>query len=217
MKNKTYLYIGSASLLIAFFILGTKLYKDSQSEKLTFLAQSSSEIFVRDHSPRFGNKDAKVYLIEYLDPECESCRRFYRPVKELIGQYEGKVQMVVRYAPFHGNSKIAIAALEASREQGKYWEALELLFEKQPEWGSHHNPQIEKIYDFLPSIGIDIARLKEDMKAAKIQEIIKQDTEDLRTLNVRGTPTFFVNGKMPVGFGIEPLKELLDQEVQAAY
>ena len=217
MKNKTYLYIGSAALLIAFFLLGTKLYKDSQSEKLTFLAQSSSEIFVRDHSPRYGNRDAKVYLIEYLDPECESCRRFYRPVKELIGQYEGKVQMVVRYAPFHGNSKIAIAALEASREQGKYWEALELLFQKQPEWGSHHNPQIEKIYDFLPSIGIDIAKLKEDMKAAKIQEIIKQDTEDLRTLNVRGTPTFFVNGKMPVGFGIEPLKELLDQEVEAAY
>jgi len=217
MKNKTYLYIGSAALLIAFFLLGTKFYKDSQNEKLSFLAQSSAEIFIRDYSPRYGSKDAKVFLIEYLDPECESCRQFYKPVKQLLGEYGDKVQLVVRYAPFHGNSKIAIAALEASRKQGKYWEALELLFEKQPEWGSHHNPQIEKIYEYLPSIGIDVAKLKEDMKDPKIQEIIKQDTEDLRTLNVRGTPSFFVNGKMPVGFGLEPLKELLDQEVQAAY
>ena len=63
MNNKNYLYIGSAALLIAFFLLGTKLYKDSQQEKLSFLAQSSAEIFVRDHSPRYGNKDAKVFVI----------------------------------------------------------------------------------------------------------------------------------------------------------
>jgi protein-disulfide isomerase len=217
MNNKNYLYIGSAALLIAFFLLGTKLYKDSQQEKLSFLAQSSAEIFVRDHSPRYGNKDAKVFVIEYLDPECESCRRFYKPVKELLAEYGDKVQLVVRYAPFHGNSRVAIAALEAARKQGKYWEALELLFEKQPEWGSHHNPQVEKIFDYLPELGLDIEKLKADMQDPKIQDIIKQDSEDLRTLDVRGTPTFFVNGKMPSGFGMESLKDLIDQEVNAAY
>ena len=94
---------------------------------------------------------------------------------------------------------------------------MELLFEKQPEWGSHHNPQVEKIFDYLPELGLDIEKLKADMQDPKIQDIIKQDSEDLRTLDVRGTPTFFVNGKMPSGFGMESLKDLIDQEVNAAY
>ena len=88
----------------------------------------------------------------------------YPHVKNLIKEYEGKVQLVVRYAPFHGNSKIAVAALEAAKKQNLYWESLGLLFERQPEWGSHHHPRIDLIFDFLPSIGIDVNQLKLDMR-----------------------------------------------------
>ena len=157
------------------------------------------------------------FLIEFLDPECESCRAFYPHVKELIKEFEGKVQLVVRYAAFHGNSKIAIRALEAAKKQGKYWEALSLLFERQPEWGSHHHPRIDLIFEFLPSVGLDIKKLKEDMKDPNIDEIIKIDSEDLKTLGVRSTPTFFVNGKTPAGFGYAYLKELINGEIKRVY
>ena len=117
MNNKNYLYIGTTALVLGLFLLGAKFYKDSQKDKLSFLAKEQQELFIRDYSPRFGNKDAKVFLIEFLDPECESCRMLYPHVKNLIKEYEGKVQLVVRYAPFHGNSKIAVAALEAAKNK----------------------------------------------------------------------------------------------------
>ena len=74
MKNKMYIYIGSFALILGIFFLGVKLYKDTQREQLSFLAEKNAEVFVRNYSPRFGSKDAKVFLIEFLDPECESCR-----------------------------------------------------------------------------------------------------------------------------------------------
>ena len=68
MKNKTYLYIGSFALILGAFLLGTKLYKDSKKDAFSFMAKENAEVFVRPHSPRFGNPEAKVVLIEFLDP-----------------------------------------------------------------------------------------------------------------------------------------------------
>jgi len=216
-KNNTYLFIGVGALLLGSFLLAMKFYKSAQRDKFSFMAQNNAETFVRQHSPRLGNRDALVYLVEFLDPECESCRQFYPIVKKLISEYNGKVQLVVRYAAFHGNSKEAIAAVEAAKKQGKYWEALSLLFETQPQWGDHHNPQIELIYDFLPKVGIDVAQLKVDMRDEAISKIIETDMADLKSLGIRGTPTFFVNGKKPKDYSFNALSELLAQEVESAY
>ena len=132
MKNKLVIYIAVGLALVLAFVGATYMYQSSQKAKLDFLATEKSELFVRDHSPRYGNENAKVILTEFLDPECESCRAFYPVVKSFLNEFEGQIQLVVRYAPFHQNSKIAIKALEAARMQGKYWEALELLFYHQP-------------------------------------------------------------------------------------
>lgn len=217
MKNKILIYIGSVIVLVASFYGFSELFKKNINDKISFLAKENFEVFVRDYSPRYGDKNAKVYLVEYLDPECESCRAFYHDVKTLLKKYEGKVQLVVRYAPFHKNSKIAIRALEATRKQGKYWESMEILFHYQPLWGNHRNPKPELIFDYLRSLKIDMAKLENDMKDPKIDEIIKQDMEDLKALNVRGTPTFFVNGKPLPSFGLEQLKSLLEREVKLQY
>lgn len=217
MKNKIILF--SVSLLgLVIGYAGFKFFYDSnQIKEIEKQSTQNAEIFVRDHSPVYGNPSAKVTLVEFLDPECESCRRFYPDVKELLKEYDGKVKLVVRYAPFHHNSKIAIKALEAARIQGKYWEALEMLFYYQPEWGSHHDPRPEKIFEYLPKLGLDMDKLRKDMELPKMMDIIMQDMADLRTLNVRGTPTFFVNGKPLQQFGMEFLRQLVAREVLAKY
>lgn len=185
------MFSGSLVVLIGLFVFGANNYKNYESKRLGFLARENASLFIRDYSPQYGAGDAKVYLTEFLDPECESCRSFYPEVKNLLKDFEGKVKLVVRYAPFHRNSAMAIKALEASKNQGKYWEALELLFKYQPVWGSHHNPQPDLMFDYLPEIGIDVDKLKSDMKNPEFDKIIAQDLSDLKQLNVRGTPTFF--------------------------
>jgi len=217
MKNKKILFAGSGILILLMFIFAANFYKNYENERIGFLAHENSSIFVRDYSPQYGDEKAKVFLIEFLDPECESCRKFYPLIKNILKEYEGKVQLIVRYAPFHHNSKIAIRALEASRNQGKYWEALEVLFKYQPIWGSHHNPRPNLIFDYLAEIGLDIERVKLEMNDPKIEKMINQEVSDLKKLNVRATPTFFVNGKPLKKFGLDYLREAIKSEVEELY
>ena len=208
--NKKSLVVLTVLVLLAAFAGGSYFYNAQKTQEMKFLADKNFSLFVRDHSPRMGDEKAQIYLIEFLDPECEACRAIYPYVKEIMRAYAGKVQLVVRYAPFHGNSKFAVQILEAARKQGKYWEALHLFFERQPEWGDHHNPQPELLWEFLPSIGVDIAKIKKDMNDPAIAKIIDQDIQDLQVLGVQRTPTFFVNGRPLMKFGPQHLRDLID-------
>ena len=210
MKNNKKLVVISVVAFVLIFFGATKAYKSYEARRLGFLAKDNAELFVRKHSPTFGEADSKIYLIEFLDPECESCRSFYPKIKRLMKEYKGKVKLVVRYAPFHHNSKFAIQILEASRKQGKYWETLELLFNYQSEWGSHHNPRPELIWDYLPEVGLNIEQIKNDMNDPKINELIQQDIEDGKKLGVRRTPTFFVNGSPIEKFGLAYIKNAIE-------
>ncbi len=199
------------------FLAATKLYKKNESSRLSFMAANNFAVFVRPHSPQYGNADAKVYLTEFFDPECESCRYFYPMVKNLLSKHEGKVQLVLRYAPFHGNSIFAIKILEAAKKQNKYWETLAVLFENQPQWGDHHNPRAELIWDYLPGLGLNIEKIKTDMQDPAIDGIIQQDIQDSKNLQVNGTPTFFVNGKALDTFSYETLEKMVEQAVVESY
>lgn len=217
MKNKVIgISILSVALIVLFFV-GSSLYKKSEKSRIGNLAIENAELFAPDHSPVFGDPSAKIIITEFLDPECESCRRFYPKVKKLLEMYDGKVKLVVRYAAFHRNSKHAIKVLEATRNQGKYWESLGLLFDYQPGWASHHNPQPKLVFKYLSELGLDIDKLKKDMHAPSIDKIIEEDAKDLKELKVRGTPTFFVNGKPLEKFGIAFLYSAVDAEVKKLY
>jgi protein-disulfide isomerase len=55
------------------------------------------------------------------------------------------------------------------------------------------------------------------MASAEITQMIAQDVEDVRTLNVTATPEFFVNGKPMPSFGYDQLKTLVDDALSSAY
>jgi protein-disulfide isomerase len=216
VKNKQiFLVLGIVAMLIGIFIMGSKIYKKSEAERLTTTMGESSKQFVPDYAPKMGTETPQVYLVEFLDPECESCREFSPHVKMIMKDYEGKVQLVIRYAPFHGNSRFAIKILEAARKQGKYWETLELLFQYQPQWGSHHNPQPELVWNYLPEVGLDIEKIKMDMNDPAIEAMIESEIKDGQALGVRGTPSFFVNGKPLEIFSPEGLRSLIDANLSA--
>jgi protein-disulfide isomerase len=91
------------------------------------------------------------------------------------------------------------------------------MFKTQRYWASHHNPQPQLIWKFIPQAGLDIEKLKQDMKDPEIEKIIKQDLADAKTLNVRKTPGFFVNGKPLSDFGYNQLRNLIESEIKENY
>jgi len=216
MKKQLIVLI-SIVFLILLFVLGTNIYKNNQAKKYGFMAQENASTFVREHSQILGNADAKVYLIEFSDPACETCSRFSPIVKKLVKDNPGRVKLVIRYAPFHKGSKNLVRILEAAKEQGKYWETLEIMYETQKFWASHKNPRPDLIWKYLPKAGLDLEKLKKDMNNPKIAEIIAQDLDDAKTLNVRKTPSFFVNGKPLLKFGSKELNKLVENEIKKNY
>ena len=216
-KQDIVLVIISGGFLVLLFVLGVSIYKNQQAKKFGFMAQENASTFVREHSQTLGSDDAKVYLVEFSDPACETCSRFHPLVKDLMAANPNKIKLVVRYAPFHTGADYFVKILEAARKQGKYWEALEVMYKSQPYWASHHNPQPHLIWKFLPNAGLDLEKIRNDMNDPKIAKLIKQDIADAKTLNVRKTPGFFVNGKPLLKFGYNQLKELIESEIRANY
>lgn len=179
---------------------------------------------VRPDSPSMGPTDAKVTLVEFYDPECEACASFGPIVKKIVSENEGKIRLVTRYMPLHPNSVQAANFLEAAGEQGKYWQALEYLFQKQPEWGTKHGPPAHMpldaptVYDhfdkYAAELGLDVKKVSSAIKDNRYKDKIERDKKDGQGLGVRRTPTFFVNGRELRSFGEPQLRALIDEEMK---
>ncbi len=210
MSRKT-LFISVAGLLVLVFAVAAVLFQQSAPE---IRNQSALE---REGAPIKGPKDAKVTIVEFLDPACGTCRDFYPLVKQLIDQYPGKVRVMVRYAPLHPGSDQVVKMLEAARYQGKFWQALELLFRSQDRWVVNHRSQPNRALTVIRFLGLDMEQFSADMDRPELIQAIQRDVQDGQTLNVRATPEFFVNGRPMPSFGYEQLSRLVKEAVADAY
>jgi len=205
--------------LVLAFAVASSLYEEQRVEEVKEAIESDAgtSILERDYSQTLGPSDARVTIVEFFDPGCETCRIVAPHVKNLLNAYPGKVRLVLRYVPLHQGADTIVKILEAARRQGKYWEALHVMFESQPQWASHHHPQPELIWQFLPAAELDLDAVRRDMEDPEIANILRQDIEDARALGVRRTPTFFVNGRPLLSFGLPQLAALVQEELAAAY
>jgi len=147
----------------------------------------------REFNHRSGPDYAKVKIVEFYDPECEACAGFYPYIKEAMKKYEGKIQLIVRYALYHGNSKLAAIATEAAGEQNKFWEYQELLFLNQHEWSHKQFPATEYFLKYAMYLKLDETKFKKDYEKEINFKNIKLDLEDGAKIGVNGTPTIFIN------------------------
>ena len=215
--NKKWIVISTAAAVAVAFIAGVMVFRDRSTVAVTQAVQNNNEALVRAHSPVYGNPAAKVTIVEFFDPACETCRIFYPIVKRMVNSSFGQVRLVVRYAPLHKGSDTAIKILEAARKQDKYWEVVEKTFANQPQWAAHGNPQPELIWDVIKDTGLDMAKARADAASPEIEQLLRQDLADMMALKVDKTPGFFVNGRPLEVFGDEQLKTLVQEEVRLAY
>ncbi len=212
MQNKK-VVLASIVILFVAFLGGAYFYKSNQSKKIETMSKEQALLFQRPYSLVIGNEDAKVQLVEFLDPACGTCALFYPKVKELMKKHEGKIKLVVRYAPFHQNSNYAVKMLEGAREQNKFSETLELMFASQRYWTNNHVVEPQLLWRILPKAGLDMEKLNEFMNSSKADEIIKQDLADIQKLGIDKTPSFFVNGKPLQVFGWDNLVKLVESQL----
>ena len=113
MRNKIQVPVVGALLLIVFAI-AIVVYNEQKANELGKVASKNASLLVRDYSPFIGNRNAKVTIVEFFDPACETCKAFYPFVKHLMAENPGKIKLIVRYTPFHQGSDYVVKLLEAA-------------------------------------------------------------------------------------------------------
>ncbi|MEN9529650.1 MAG: hypothetical protein RI932_1523 [Pseudomonadota bacterium] len=227
MKKELKILIGILVIFIVGFAVAAQLYKSVNTLTSTPASSAGSlgnisalsavdERLVRPDSPTLGPENAAVTLVEFLDPECESCRAFFPVVKRILTEYDGRIRLVVRYMPFHSNSVLAAQATEAAGAQGKYWEMQELLFAKQGEWGHNSEPQRELMIKYAKELGLDVEKFQASLSNMLVFTKLERDRQDGVALGVNGTPTFFVNGQRLENLSYDALKEAIDSILKAS-
>jgi protein-disulfide isomerase len=212
--NKQWIVVASVVAVVVAFIAGAVVFKGRETQEAGQAALSNSDALVRASSPVFGNPAAKVTIVEFFDPACETCRAFYPLVKTIVNSSFGQVRLVVRHAPLHQGSDTAVKILEAARLQGQYWPAVERALAGQPQWAAHGNARPELIWDLITDLGLDMAKARADADSPAVVQLLAQDIADVKALKVDRTPGFFVNGTPLRDFGEAQLRALVDQEIK---
>lgn len=191
MSQETKVVFGILALCIV--LLGGIIFFYSASQEKANMPVDSA-VLVREDSPTIKAEGASVTLVEFIDPECEACRAMHPIVKKALDEYKSQITYVVRYFPLHENSVLAAKTLEASGEQGKYWEMMDKLFLTQSEWGEQQTPQTELFKEYAQELGLDMTKFNTVIESNKYEDKVTRDRTDGVEVGVRGTPTFFING-----------------------
>ncbi len=221
MRKEVMILLAIGLIVVVGGLVGASYYRGSVQKAP--VQPSISENLVRPDSAALGPADAKVTVVEFLDPECESCAAVAPQVKSLLKEYDGRVRFVVRYMPLHRNAKLAAQYIEAAGEQGKYWEMMEKLFAMQGEWGEKHGPAghnatpaapVSELFEkYGQEIGLNVDHLNSAAGQAKYAEKAERDLRDGQAVGVRATPTFFVNGRRLARLSMSDLRTLINEEL----
>lgn len=184
-----------STLAVILIVLGVFFKNQKSNMDAAQAKKSEGAQTVREYSYAKGNLESAVSVVEFYDPECEACKAFHPVVADLMERYGNKIKFVARPMALHGSSEMAIRLTYAAGKQGKFWEMYNLLFEKQDEWGHKQYPPLDLFMKYAGNVGIDATKARTDMDLPEIKEMMGLDMADANMLGVRGTPTFFVNGK----------------------
>ncbi len=161
-----------------------------------------------DDDPVLGSPDAPVTIIEYSEYLCPYCRRFALETLPLIEEEyidTGKVKLVFRDFPGHGQPAAAIAMVpECAADQGKFWEMQLLLFERAEEW-SESEDILDTFRSYAEEIQMDPNELTNCLELGTPWDRIMEDYQLGRQDGVSGTPSFLINGS--VIEGAQPFEE----------
>jgi protein-disulfide isomerase len=138
-----------------------------------------------------GSASARVTLIEYSDFKCPFCRTFANDMwPSLRRKYvdAGKVRFVFRNLPLdqlHPFARTAANTAACAAVQNQFWPMHDLMFTKQAQLDAGELAEIVK------AVGLEGPKLSKCVAVDAARQV-QSEEESGRSLNVTGTPTFFV-------------------------
>jgi protein-disulfide isomerase len=176
-------------------------------------ATPAAKVAFRPDDPVRGPENAKVTIVLFSDFQCPFCARVEPTLKQMELNFKNEIRIVWKHMPlpFHPNARPAAEAAEAAREQGKFWEMHDQLFENQRLLGPSLYESAAK------NIGLDMAKFKAAVAAHSGAARIDEDVKQGSAVGANATPSLFVNCRLVSGaYPYDSFKPILDEEVKKA-
>ncbi len=212
--NPTTVAVAVVGILAIALVAAALLYDSDGAVSAQDESTARDIALASEHAPTLGDPGAQVHIVEFLDPACETCAIFYPMVKSWMAQVPGQIRLSVRHVAFHSGADYAVRVLEASRNQGKYWETLEALLKSQRQWVQNHVVQPDRVGAAIAGVGLDMEQLAADMNSAEVAQRVERDAQDAILLKVSKTPDYYVNGRPLPSFGQQQLADLIREELK---
>ena len=131
-------------------------------------------------------------------------------LEQVLEQYPDKVKVVFKHYPLrnHQYAFQAATAAMAAHDQGKFWKFHDRLFENYKQLSD------QKIDQIAGDLGLDLAVFKQLQQSAKVQSSVRRDMQDAVAVDVRGTPSVFINGRLLKRRTLAGFKQAIDAELK---
>jgi protein-disulfide isomerase len=166
-----------------------------------------------------GNVNAPVTLEEFGDLQCGACGSYYPELKKIETEFGDKLKVIFRELPLvtmHQHALLAAQAAEAAGLQGKFWEMpTNCTRTRLP---GRQNDLVPVFVDYAKQIGLNTDEFMKDLNGEKVAARIFQDGKRAHSFGLKGTPSFFVNGKEAKDDQWKPegLRQMINDALKAA-
>jgi protein-disulfide isomerase len=167
------------------------------------------------NSPTLGNPNAPITLVEYSDFECPVCRNLHDSLRGLLPNYP-QVKLIFKDYPLdtiHPWARTAALAGRCAYQQDPkaFWKMYDSIYDNQDVISASN--VYDKVMDFASKAGLNQEVFKACMSAPETTQAVDASIANGNLLEVRSTPTVFVNGRRIVGADPRVVQQYLDYEV----
>ncbi|HEY3916177.1 MAG TPA: DsbA family protein [Stellaceae bacterium] len=140
-----------------------------------------------------GNPKGDVTLVEFFDYRCPYCKQV-EPSLDALLKEDGKLRIVYKEFPILGAASVyATHVALAAKQQGKYAEFHRAMMATKGDIGD------DTVLNVATSLGLDMTKLKGDMKAPAIDTLINKNYALADALDIQGTPALVVGDTLIPG------------------
>ena len=161
-------------------------------------------VIPKDGIVQIGDDNAKNTIIEFMDYFCGYCKKVHPELLQLANERDDTRLIFLQHPVLSESSKLLANMVVAANKQNKGIEFHNALFEIE---GSLNNAKLQQIIEDLE---INSAKLNIDMSKDEVRNIVSISSFMASGSGARGTPTFFINEELVVGYmSIDRIKSLL--------
>ncbi|HLD88750.1 MAG TPA: DsbA family protein [Candidatus Nanoarchaeia archaeon] len=157
-----------------------------------------------------GNKTGKVVIVEFSDLQCPACARAHPVLKQIYREHINDISIEFYHypLPIHEFGALAAEGTECANDQGKFWDFVEMAYANQKDLSKKSLKRIAE------QIELNSTLFNSCLDSGAKRSIVNADTREGNLKNIKGTPTFYVNGRELGSWEYSNFKRTIENELR---